>query len=92
MSGWGWTRVAAGAIGATAARAAYTGATRALLGRDVKALMAGDRRSGERIHANRAVIALRTRSGRVVAEEAYEDAQKVAAFDARLAERPAVAA
>ena len=38
----GWTKVAAGAIGATAARAAYTGATRALLRRNVRALMDGD--------------------------------------------------
>jgi uncharacterized protein (TIGR02246 family) len=149
--------VAAGAIGATAARAAYTGATRALLRRNVRALMDGDPkpllalyhpeavltfpgehswgrtyrgrdeieaflrrfldaglrgelrailvdgppwatriavefddrahdpRTGERIYENRAVIVLRTRWGRVVAEEVYEDTQKVAAFDERLA-------
>jgi ketosteroid isomerase-like protein len=160
----GWTKAAAGAIGATAAGAAYKGATRALLRRNVKALMAGDPgpllalyradavltfpgehswrrtyrgrdeiaaflrrfldaglrgelgailidgppwatriavqfddhahdpRSGERIYANRAVIVLRTRWGRVVAEEVYEDTQKVAAFDARLAATAAAGA
>jgi uncharacterized protein (TIGR02246 family) len=160
----GWTKVAAGAIGAATARAAYTGATRALLRRNVRALMAGDpapllalyhpdavltfpgdhswgrayrgrdeiaaflRRfldaglrgelgaifvdgppwatriavefddhahdpdTGERIYENRAVLVLRTRWGRVVAEEVYEDTQKVAAFDARLAPATAVAA
>jgi uncharacterized protein (TIGR02246 family) len=160
----GWAKVAAGAIGATAARAAYTGATRALLRRNVKALMAGDPapllalyhpdavltfpgehswgrtyrgrdeiaaflrrfldaglrgelgtilvdgppwatriavefddhahdpRTGERIYENRAVLVLRTRWGRVVAEEVYEDTQKVAAFDARLTPAAAVAA
>jgi ketosteroid isomerase-like protein len=153
----GWTRVAAGAIGATAARRAYTSATRALLRRNVRALMAGDPapllalyhpdavltfpgehswgrayrgreeieaflrrfldaglrgelgailidgppwatriavefddhahdpRTGERIYENRAVLVLRTRWGRVVREEVYEDTQKVAAFDEHLA-------
>jgi uncharacterized protein (TIGR02246 family) len=160
----GWTKVAAGAIGAATARAAYTGATRALLRRNVKALMAGDPgpllalyhpdavltfpgdhswgatyrgrdeieaflrrfldaglrgelgailidgppwatriavefddtahdpRTGERIYENRAVIVLRTRWGRVVAEEVYEDTQKVAAFDERLAATAAAVA
>lgn len=160
----GWTKVAAGAIGATAASAASKAATRALLRRNVKALMAGDPapllrlyhpdavltfpgdhswgrtyrgrdeiaaflhrfldaglrgelgdilvdgppwatriavafddhahdpRTGERIYENRAIIVLRTRLGRVVREEVYEDTQKVAAFDERLAERQAVAA
>jgi ketosteroid isomerase-like protein len=154
----GWTKAAAGAIGATAAGAAYKGATRALLRRNVKALMSGDPgpllalyrpdavltfpgdhswgrtyrgreeiagflrrfldaglrgdlgaitidgppwatrivvefddhahdpRTGARIYDNRAVIVLRTRWGRVAREEVYEDTQKVAAFDARLAE------
>lgn len=153
-----WTKVAAGAIGASAARAAYRSGTRALLRRNVARLMDGDPepllslyhpdvemtfpgehswgrtyrgrdevsaflrrfldaglrgelgaifldgppwatrialefddhahhpRTGERIYANRAVIVLRTRWGRVVREEVYEDTQKVAAFDARLAE------
>lgn len=153
----GWTKVAVGAVGATAAQAAYKGATRAMLRRNVKALMAGDPgpllalyhpdavltfpgdhswgrtyrgreeiaaflrrfldaglrgelrsilidgppwatriavefddhahdpRTGERIYDNRAIIVLRTRLGRVVREEVYEDTQKVAAFDERLA-------
>lgn len=160
----GWAKVAAGAIGATAARAAYATATKALLRRNVRALMAGDPgpllalyhpdavltfpgdhswgrtyrgrdeiatflrrfldaglrgelgailldgppwatriavefddhahdpRTGERIYDNRAVIVLHTRLGRVVREEVYEDTQKVAAFDERLAARQAVAA
>jgi ketosteroid isomerase-like protein len=152
-----WTTLAAGAIGATTARASYEHAIRTLLRRNVARLMAGDpgpllamyhpdvvltfpgdhswgltyrgrdevaaflRRfldaglrgelgaifvagppwatriavefddhahdpaTGERIYANRAVLVLRTRFGRVVREEVYEDTQKVAAFDARLA-------
>jgi ketosteroid isomerase-like protein len=40
---------------------------------------------GTRVYENRAVIVLRTRWGRVVAEEVYEDTQKVAAFDEHLA-------
>ncbi len=156
-----WTKVAAGAIGASAARAAYGGAVRALLRRNVARLMDGDpapllamyhrdavltfpgehswgrthrgrdevaaflRRfldvglrgelgtifldgppwamriavefddhahdpaTGERIYENRAVIVLHTRWGRVVREEVYEDTQKVAAFDERLAARAA---
>lgn len=48
---------------------------------------AHDPDSGERIYANRAVLVLRTRLGRVVREEVYEDTQKVAAFDAALAAR-----
>jgi ketosteroid isomerase-like protein len=159
----GWTKVAAGAMGATLARAAYVSTTRALLRRNVTALMAGDpqpllamyhrdavltfpgehswgrtyhgrdevaaflRRfldaglrgelgaifvdgppwatrivvefddhahdpqTGERIYENRAVIVLRTRFGRVVREEVYEDTQKVAAFDERLAARDTAA-
>jgi ketosteroid isomerase-like protein len=46
---------------------------------------AHDPGSGERIYANDAVLVLRTRFGRVVREEVYEDTQKVAAFDAALA-------
>ena len=38
------------------------------------------------------MIVLRTRWGRVVAEEVYEDTQKVAAFDERLAATGATAA
>jgi ketosteroid isomerase-like protein len=53
---------------------------------------AHDPRTGERIYDNRAVIVLRTRWGRVAREEVYEDTQKVAAFDARLAEIQAAAA
>jgi ketosteroid isomerase-like protein len=155
------TAVTAGVLGATLARAAYVGGTRALLRRNVAALMAGDpgpllamyhrdavltfpgehswgrtyrgrdevaaflRRfldaglrgelgavfvdgppwatriavefddhahdpeTGARIYENRAVIVLRTRFGRVVREEVYEDTQKVAAFDERLAAVPA---
>lgn len=48
---------------------------------------AHDPRTGERIYANDAVLVLRTRFGRVVREEVYEDTQKVAAFDAALAAR-----
>ena len=48
---------------------------------------AHDRDTGERIYDNRAVLVLRTRLGRVVREEVYEDTQKVAAFDAALAAR-----
>ena len=44
------------------------------------------------MYENRALIVLRTRWGRVVAEEVYEDTQKVAAFDAHLAPATAVAA
>jgi ketosteroid isomerase-like protein len=40
---------------------------------------------GTRVYENRAVIVLRTRWGRIVAEEVYEDTQKVAAFDDHLA-------
>jgi ketosteroid isomerase-like protein len=47
---------------------------------------AHDPATGERIYENRAVLVLRTRFGRVVREEVYEDTQKVAAFDERLAE------
>lgn len=53
---------------------------------------AHDPETGERIYANDAVLVLRTRLGRVVREEVYEDTQKVAAFDAALAAREAVAA
>jgi ketosteroid isomerase-like protein len=53
---------------------------------------AHDPRTGERIYENRAVLVLRTRFGRVVREELYEDTQKVAAFDVALAEREAVVA
>lgn len=145
----------AGAAGATTAHAAYTGAVRALLRRNVAALMDGDptpllrlyaphpelhfpgdhswgpvyrgpqeiegflRRflaaglrgevsdiyvagppwatrialrfddhahdaDGARVYANHAVIVLRTRWGRVVHEEVFEDTQKVAALDAHL--------
>jgi ketosteroid isomerase-like protein len=48
---------------------------------------AHDPATGERIYANDAVLVLRTRFGRVVREEVYEDTQKVAAFDAALAAR-----
>lgn len=48
---------------------------------------AHDPATGERIYANDAVLVLRTRFGRVVREELYEDTQKVAAFDAALADR-----
>ena len=153
----GWTKVAAGAAGALAARAGHDAAVRALLRRNAARLMEGDPgpllalyhpdatltfpgehswgrtyrgrdeiasflrrfldaglrgevgaillqgppwalriavefvdrahdpRTGERIYENRAVLVLRTRRGRVVAEEVYEDTQKVAAFDERLA-------
>lgn len=40
--------------------------------------------SGTKVYENRALIVLRTRWGRVVHEELYEDTQKVAAFDAHL--------
>jgi ketosteroid isomerase-like protein len=46
---------------------------------------AHDAATGERIYENRAVIVLQTRLGRVVREEVFEDTQKVAAFDARVA-------
>jgi ketosteroid isomerase-like protein len=39
---------------------------------------------GTKIYENRALIVLRTRWGRVVHEELFEDTQKVAAFDAHL--------
>lgn len=48
---------------------------------------AHDPDTGERIYENRAVLVLRTRFGRVVREELYEDTQKVAAFDQALAAR-----
>jgi ketosteroid isomerase-like protein len=50
---------------------------------------ADDPQTGARIYENRAVLVLRTRWGRVVREEVYEDTQKVAAFDAALAARGA---
>jgi ketosteroid isomerase-like protein len=40
--------------------------------------------AGKRIYENRAVIVLRTRWGKVVTEEVYEDTQAVAAFDEQL--------
>jgi ketosteroid isomerase-like protein len=40
--------------------------------------------SGTKIYENRALIVLRTRWGRVVHEELFEDTQKVAAFDEHL--------
>jgi len=40
--------------------------------------------AGTRVYENRALIVLRTRWGRVVHEELYEDTQKVAAFDEHL--------
>jgi ketosteroid isomerase-like protein len=46
---------------------------------------AHDAATGERLYENRAVIVLRTRFGRVVHEEVFEDTQKVAAFDERVA-------
>jgi ketosteroid isomerase-like protein len=45
---------------------------------------AHDASTGERLYENRAVIVLRTRFGRVVHEEVFEDTQKVAAFDERV--------
>jgi ketosteroid isomerase-like protein len=39
---------------------------------------------GTKVYENRALIVLRTRWGRVVHEELFEDTQKVAAFDAHL--------
>ena len=48
---------------------------------------AHDPDTGARIYENRAVLVLRTRFGRVVREEVYEDTQKVAAFDRALAAR-----
>jgi ketosteroid isomerase-like protein len=151
-----------GAAAAATARAAYTGAVRAILRRNVAALMAGDpapllrmyapdatmvfpgvhswgrtyrgrdeidaflRRfhaaglrgelgaifvegppwatriaiefddhardaAGTKVYENRALIVLRTRWGRVVEEELFEDTQKVAAFDDYLAETSATA-
>jgi ketosteroid isomerase-like protein len=145
----------AGAAAATAARAAYTGAVRAILRRNAAALMAGDPKPllrmyapdatmvfpgahswgttyrgrdeieaflrrfhavglrgelgaifvegppwatriaiefddhacdthGTKVYENRALIVLRTRWGRVVHEELFEDTQKVAAFDEHL--------
>jgi ketosteroid isomerase-like protein len=38
--------------------------------------------AGARVYENRAVIVLKTRFGKVVAERIYEDTQRVAAFDA----------
>jgi uncharacterized protein (TIGR02246 family) len=40
--------------------------------------------NGTKVYENRALIVLRTRWGRVVHEELFEDTQKVAAFDAHL--------
>jgi ketosteroid isomerase-like protein len=39
---------------------------------------------GTKVYENHALIVLRTRWGRVVSEELFEDTQKVAAFDAHL--------
>jgi ketosteroid isomerase-like protein len=145
----------AGAAAATATRAAYAGAVRAILRRNAAALMAGDPKPllrmyapdatmvfpgvhswgatyrgrdeieaflrrfhaaglrgelgaifvegppwatriaiefddhacdahGTKVYENRALIVLRTRWGRVVHEELFEDTQKVAAFDEHL--------
>lgn len=159
-----WTKVAAGAIGALAGRAAYAEGVRAMMRRNTAKMMAGDpgpllatyhpdvvmtfpgdsswgrtyrgrdelagffRRfldvglrgelgaifiegppwatriaveffdhaddpaTGERIYENRAVLVMRARWGRVVAEEVYEDTQKSAALDEHLAARAAGAA
>lgn len=48
--------------------------------------------SGTKVYENRSVIVLQTRFGKVVRERVYEDTQKVAAFDALLAEREPVVA
>ena len=48
---------------------------------------ARDPQTGAPLYENRAVIVLRTRRGRIVREELYEDTQKVAAFDALLERR-----
>jgi ketosteroid isomerase-like protein len=52
---------------------------------------AHDAATGARVYANRAVIVLHTRFGRVVREEVFEDTQKVAAFDAHLEGRATAA-
>jgi ketosteroid isomerase-like protein len=46
---------------------------------------------GERVYENRAMLVFRTRWGRVVHEELYEDTQKVAELDRRLAPATRVA-
>jgi ketosteroid isomerase-like protein len=46
---------------------------------------------GTKVYENRALIVLRTRWGRVVQEEVFEDTQKVAAFDRHLGLAPTTA-
>jgi ketosteroid isomerase-like protein len=45
---------------------------------------------GEEIYANRAVLMVRVRWGRIIEQEDYEDTERVAAYDERLARRAAV--